>query len=90
MPEVQKLIFGTACWFETKEFSPINMKTDFILIVLCSSNAIEMRTEFSIVLLAVAAARSVSSFSYRATPAGTVNLSSSVERDVYSMAVSCI
>ena len=41
------------------------------------------------ILLAAAAARSVSSFSFRATPAGTVNLSSSVERDVYSMAVSC-
>ena len=46
-----------------------------------------MRRKF--ILLAAAAAKSVSSFSYRATPAGTVNLSSSVERDVYSMAVSC-
>ena len=40
------------------------------------------------ILLAAAAAESTA-FSFRATPAGTVNLSSSVERDVYSMAVSC-
>jgi len=65
------------------------MKTDtYGFIVFLVPLNIEMRRKF--ILLAAAAAKSVSSFSYRATPAGTVNLSSSVERDVYSMAVSCM
>ena len=63
----------------------VNMKTDLFSFIVFLQ--IEMRRKF--ILLAAAAAKSVSCFSFRATPAGTVNLSSSVERDVYSMAVSC-
>jgi hypothetical protein len=41
---------------------------------------------FNALLLVGISAKSTHSFSYRALPAGTVNLSSSVERDVYTMA----
>eukprot|EP00579_Thalassiosira_antarctica_P002347 CAMPEP_0201872782 /NCGR_PEP_ID=MMETSP0902-20130614/5419_1 /ASSEMBLY_ACC=CAM_ASM_000551 /TAXON_ID=420261 /ORGANISM="Thalassiosira antarctica, Strain CCMP982" /LENGTH=423 /DNA_ID=CAMNT_0048399169 /DNA_START=70 /DNA_END=1341 /DNA_ORIENTATION=+ len=42
--------------------------------------------KFDLLLLAGISAKSTSAFSFRAVPAGSVNLSSSVERDVYTMA----
>jgi hypothetical protein len=41
---------------------------------------------FFVVGISIISAKSAHSFSYRALPAGTINLSSSVQRDVYTMA----
>mmetsp|Transcript_333 Transcript_333/g.724 ORF Transcript_333/g.724 Transcript_333/m.724 type:complete len:424 (-) Transcript_333:251-1522(-) len=42
--------------------------------------------KFNLLILAGISAKSASAFSFRPVPAGTINLSSSVDRDVYTMA----